>query len=268
MTIETRRSAKFSLALVGCFMVLTSGLLEGCSSPKPPPPPPKPSRLPDAPEVRDVSLVRPETLRVGDTIAIVLDAVGGQIPISWTFFDIPRSWKRTTSNNGRFYLLSGRIPMGTSDDGLAISMYIIDSNNRRSRSLPIKINVIAREYEFQPTPTGKSPDELSQSFTLRLRSLPDWDPENSGRIEIVADTSGLNPGDTIRLWDPNSPGIDIIQTIGGEEPTRGRRDDPGEVFLLTSSSQRDALENDTLALTVRSAANPDFRITRLKIKVY
>ena len=158
----------------GLFLVIAGSILiaEGCSSkPKPPPPPPpRPSSLPDPPVVRDVSLARPDTYVVGESVSVVLDAVGGQIPIRWQITGVPASWTRTTSNEGRFYQLTGRVPVGLSDTGLDLSIVVTDGIGLRSRPLQLHIGAKPKVYDFQPNSTRESDAaKARQCARCRLR---------------------------------------------------------------------------------------------------
>lgn len=250
-------------------------ILDGCQQPEEPPPaPPRPSRLPDPPQVRDVTLARPETLRVGDLASIVLDAVDGQIPIVWRIEGLPEGWERTTSAEGRFYNLSGRLPLGSSETGVDITASVTDSNGRRSRPLPIHLDVVPRTYEFQPTLLSESDDGRTKNYELRLRAMPNAAMTENARIEIWVDTAGLSGGaagdpDTIRLWDDVDDGLDIEQPVAaGDGVTATGAPDSGETFVIRSAAQFAALADNRARLTIRSASNPDFRIFMVRVTAH
>ncbi len=257
--------------LMGLLLLASLCLLPaGCKSKeKAAPPPPGPSRLPDPPLVRDVSLSRPTSMRVGDAISIVLDAVGGQIPIVWEITGLPRTWERTTGDDGRFYILTGRIPVGSSQGGLHVRISVRDGNGRRSLPLPIDIDVEPKAYVFQPTLVESSEDKEVREYDLILRSMPDWDPAFKGRLEIWVDTAGLATGGTsLRLWDLTVTGMDMTQAIEGEAATVSGIAETGETFLLLSPIQQEAIQNAGLRLTIRSPGNPNFRVVKVKVTAY
>ena len=261
-------------------LLVLSVHVAGCASEQNEPPPKLDvGRLPDPPVVRDVTLVRPDFYRVGDNVNIVLDAVGGQIPIVWKITGLPSSWVRTTGTEGRFYNLSGRLPLGTSNAGLDITITLSDGNGQRSKPLSIHINVKPKSYDFQPTLISTSEGGLLKEYSLQLRSLPDWDPNFPGRVEIWVDSTGLagsspdgnssqDTPNTIRLWDSVVRGMNMINIAVGETPTSSNQVDDGEMFVLDTPQQRRAINDGELYLTVRSRTNPDFRVNKIRVTVY
>lgn len=276
--LTTNRSVTSACSLAG--LLVLSAYAAGCASKqKEPPPQLNTGGLPDPPEVRDVTLVRPDFYRVGDNVNIVLDAVGGQIPIVWNITGLPSAWVRTTGTEGRFYNLSGRLPLGTSDAGLDITLTLTDGNGQRSKPLSIHINVKPKSYDFQPTLISTSEGGLLKEYSLQLRSLPDWDPDFPGRVEIWVDSTGLagassdennaqDAPNTIRLWDSAIRGMNMINVAVGETRTSTNQVDDGETFVLTSPQQRQAIEDGELYLTIRSRTNPDFRVYKVRVTMY
>lgn len=238
-----------SACALTALLVLAAGLAGCASKPKEPPPTRNLGRLPDPPVVNDVTLVRPDFYRVGGNVNIVLDAVGGQIPIVWHITGLPSAWERTTGTEGRFYNLSGRLPLGSSDSGLDINITVTDGNGQRSKPLDIHINVKSKSYDFQPTLISTSEGGLLKEYSLQLRSLPDWDEKFPGRVEIWVDSTGLagSPSDqnnsrdapnTIRLWDAKVRGMNMINVAVGDTRTSSNKVDNGELFVLNSPQQR------------------------------
>ena len=274
----TVRSFTSACSLAG--LIVLSACTAGCASKqKEPPPKLDAGRLPDPPEVRDVTLVRPDFYRVGDNVNRVFDAVDGQIPIVWEITGLPSSWVRTTDSEGRFYNLTGRLPMGTSEAGLDITITLSDGNGQRSKPLSIHINVEPKSYDFQPTLISTSGGGLLKEYSLQLRSLPDWDPNFQGRVEIWVDSTGLagsssgentarDTPNTIRLWDTTVRGMNMINVAVGETQTSTDQVDDGEMFVLSSPLHRDAIEDGELYLTIRSRTNPDFRVNKIRVTVY
>lgn len=274
----TVRSFTSSCSLAG--LLVLSVYAAGCASKqKEPPPKLDAGRLPDPPEVRDVTLVRPDFYRVGDNVNIVLDAVGGQIPIVWSISGLPSAWVRTTGTEGRFYNLSGRLPLGSSDKGLDIKITLTDGNGQRSKPLSIHINVKSKSYDFQPTLISTSEGGLLKEYSLQLRSLPDWDADYPGRVEIWVDSTGLagSPSDqnnsrdapnTIRLWDASVRGMNMINIAVGDTQTSTNKVDDGELFVINSPEQRRAIDDGELYLTIRSRTNPGFRVPKIRVTVY
>jgi hypothetical protein len=253
-------------------LAAAAGLLSSCKSPEPAPPPPvASSRLPNPPQVQDVTLGRPETFRVGDPVSVVLDVVDGQIPMSWRIDGLPQGWDRTTGTEGRFYRLSGELPLGSSAAGLDIVVQVTDSNGRRSEPLPVRLNIVPRTYEFQPTVLGESADGLTRDFELPLRAIPRSDPTLAGRIDIVIDTVGIPPAasgeSTLRLWLDGDSALDLTQSVSAETSTASGIVEPGEMFTLASASHLAALAGGRLRLTIR-CPNRDWRVSVVRVTLH
>ncbi|MCZ6836402.1 MAG: hypothetical protein O7G85_11565 [Planctomycetota bacterium] len=245
----------------------------GCKSPEEaPPPPPKPSRLPNPPRVNDVTLGRSGTKRVDDFVNIVLEAIDGHIPMSWAITGLPNTWERTTTTEGRSYILTGKLPLGSSAQGVDIVAHVTDSNGRRSQPLPVHINVQPRSYEFQPTVLEVSDEGMTREFELQLRAIPGIDPNYQGRIEIWVDTTGLSDSaetgpDSLRIYQATAGGLDMTQPIVGTRTATGIQEE-GELFVLDQAGQIASLADGDVRLIIKSHSNSRFRIFMIKVTAY